>query len=191
MSETRHDMDETLQIETSIARLNSGDASVRGELLNVACTRLMQLTAEIKQEFDQADKAASKNLDDVFAGVSTRLYEALHDVSIRDERHFHQLAARQIRLELIDLCSQVELADDSELGSLIRFHRAVDDLPAELREVFELVWYHDLSIDEAARVTQQSESELRRLWRAARLGLHERLGDDEEDDANEPSFEVG
>jgi DNA-directed RNA polymerase specialized sigma24 family protein len=50
-------------------------------------------------------------------------------------------------------------------------------LPTEEREVFDLLWYQELSHGEAAAVLGISERILRRRWLAARQRLHQLLGD--------------
>jgi RNA polymerase sigma-70 factor (ECF subfamily) len=50
-------------------------------------------------------------------------------------------------------------------------------LPAEEREVFELLWYHGLTQAEAARVLGTTERVVGSRWRRARLRLHRELGD--------------
>jgi RNA polymerase sigma-70 factor (ECF subfamily) len=57
-----------------------------------------------------------------------------------------------------------------------RFHECIDGLPDEEREVFALVWYHDLEQQEVARLLGISESTVKRRWRQARLALAERCG---------------
>lgn len=179
MDETERSSGETVQLRLGIERLSAGDVSVRGELLNLASDQLRHITLRLKREFDQVDQAGliDRSLDDLLAAISTRLYEALHDGAVRDERHFFQIASREIRRELIDLCEQIE-ADPSgefaELAELAQFHRDVDSLPSQEREVFELIHYHRQSHDEVAEMLQIGLSEVKRLWRAARLELYDR-----------------
>lgn len=193
MDDTRQRSEETLLLERGIQQLNAGDASVRGELLNIACARLVRLTARLRRHFQCLDGA--KSTEDVFQNASLRLYEALHDTPIKDVRHFYRLAAIQIRRELIDLCHQcqemeVELSherreDDAvddpvsiaELRQWAQFHDSVDALPESEREVFELIWYHELSRTETAQLLGTPVQDVRRLWRSARLQLHDLLGE--------------
>ena len=53
------------------------------------------------------------------------------------------------------------------------FHQRVEQLPQELRDVFDLLWYHELSQDEAAEILNVNVRTVRRRWRAARLALHD------------------
>lgn len=193
MDDTCQRSEETLLLERGIRQLNAGDASVRGELLNIACARLVRLTARLRRHFQGLDGA--KSTEAVFQNASLRLYQALHDTPIKDVRHFYRLAAIQIRRELIDLCHQcqdldlkgdesgrVEASYDESIsvGELRRwalFHDSVDALPESEREVFELIWYHELGRTETAELLGEPVAEVRRLWRSARLKLHDLLGE--------------
>ncbi len=191
MDDTRHISDETVHLQRGIDKLNAGDASVRGELLNIACNRLMQLTGQLFREFQQWDDEATlsqKSLDEVFAGASMRLYEALHDAPLKNVRHFYQLASLHIRRELTDLCRSRGVPASGELRQLAQFHDSVDKLPGDQREVFELIWYHELTRDEVAALLGLPVVKVKRLWRSARLGLHERLQDDGASGGEETKF---
>jgi RNA polymerase sigma-70 factor (ECF subfamily) len=48
-------------------------------------------------------------------------------------------------------------------------------LPAEDREVFDLIYYQGLSQAEAAGLLDISERTLQRRWQSARLALHDAL----------------
>ena len=176
MDETRRITDETIQLQQGIAKLNAGDASVRGELLNIACKQLMRLTAQIRQEL-QASSSESSSVEsgELFATASARLYEALHATPVKDARHFYQLASLQIRRELIDLCKRTGSSCSPEIDQLAHFYDCLDMLPDAEREVFELIWYHEMSREEVAELLGRDLAEVKQLWRAARLSLHEHL----------------
>jgi RNA polymerase sigma factor (sigma-70 family) len=48
-------------------------------------------------------------------------------------------------------------------------------LPADEREVFDLVWYQGLTQDKAATLLGISEATLKRRWLSARRRLHQVL----------------
>jgi RNA polymerase sigma-70 factor (ECF subfamily) len=105
----------------------------------------------------------------------------------------------QIRRELIDLArryagphglgrrhvtpdgpaSAPEPADDTHepagLAAWGEFHRQIDALPPDDRELFDLLWYQGLGQAEAAALLGLPERTLRRRWQAARLHLHDAL----------------
>jgi RNA polymerase sigma factor (sigma-70 family) len=126
-----------------------------------------------------------------------RLLRALEQVSPETPRDFFRLAALQIRRVLLDLVRQVEgrdgrrptpvqpsegdsrspfepeqsTLDPARLAVWEEFHQAVEKLPPEEREVFELLWYHGLSQDEAAEVLGVDKSTVKRRCRRAREKL--------------------
>lgn len=199
MEDTRSISEETVQLERGIRQLNAGDPSVRGELLNIACQRLMRLTSRLRRDLQLLGDARSS--EEVFQNASLRLYEALHDTPIRDVRDFYRLAAIEIRRELIELCryyqgrggvteggdlspesaaaAAVEGISTAELRDWALFHDSVDALPENEREVFELIWYHEMTRDEAAALLGLTNRQVRRLWRGARLRLHQLLGSEQ------------
>jgi RNA polymerase sigma-70 factor (ECF subfamily) len=117
---------------------------------------------------------------------------------------FFRLAAAQIRRELIDLARRYSSAqspaahhasaaragkasrarsnppdttrDPDRLAAWTDFHREVEALPAEEREVFELLFYQGLAQAEAAAVLGVAEITIKRRWRAARMRLVQSLG---------------
>jgi RNA polymerase sigma-70 factor (ECF subfamily) len=65
-----------------------------------------------------------------------------------------------------------EADDPFKLAVWREFHEAVQKLPANEREVFELLWYQGLSQEEAAELLACDRSTVKRRWRAARTSLH-------------------
>ncbi len=53
--------------------------------------------------------------------------------------------------------------------------RTTERLPAEEREVFDLLWYQELSQAEAAALLGVSERTIKRRWQSARIMLHDAL----------------
>jgi RNA polymerase sigma factor (sigma-70 family) len=132
--------------------------------------------------------------EEVLSAVVDRLLRALRDVRPTNVRQFYALANRHMRWELNDLARRLDretcteeldaasvesLAfDDSELSpNARRILDAVEALPDQEREVFDLVRIQDLSHPEAAKVLGVSESTLRRRLRRGLLLLTEQLGD--------------
>lgn len=195
-------------IEQCIVRLNQGDQVARGELLNLACEQLTRLTRKMLRDFPTV--ARWEQTDDVYQNASLRLYQALADVEVRDARHFFRLAALQIRRELIDMTRHYNgpqgmgakhhtqhadadgegvpaayegaevTHDPSRIAEWHDFHRRVAELPEEDREVFELLWYHELPQDQVAEMLDVNVRTVRRRWRSARLFLHSVSGEDVE-----------
>ncbi|MCL2639698.1 MAG: sigma-70 family RNA polymerase sigma factor [Phycisphaerales bacterium] len=64
-----------------------------------------------------------------------------------------------------------ETLEPEGLAAWTEFHKAVEALPEEEREVTGLVWYQDLSHDEAARLLGVATKTIARRWREARMKL--------------------
>ena len=67
--------------------------------------------------------------------------------------------------------------DPANLAAWAEFHDQVERLPEEDREVFDLLWYQELSQAVAAELLGVSERTVKRRWAAARLRLHKVLGE--------------
>jgi RNA polymerase sigma-70 factor (ECF subfamily) len=132
-----------------------------------------------------------EDTSDVFQNVLIRLDRTLQQVPLATTRDFLRLAAFHVRRELIDLSRQYsryqkqppvlpEPADDSGdpvvLARWGEIHGFIADLPDDLREPFDLIFYQGLTQPEAADVLGVSLRTLKRRWQEARLRLMDWLG---------------
>jgi RNA polymerase sigma-70 factor (ECF subfamily) len=195
---------QTAQIQGWIDRLKAGDESARKELLNCACDRLTRLTRKMLRSYPRVKRW--EETDDVFQNATLRLYRALAEVRPAGVVEFFRLAALNIRRELLDLAKhyygprgagahhasmgggsdsdtaptgpeQADTRDDpARLAAWTEFHTQVNALPDEEREVFDLLWYQELTQAEAAALLGVSERTVKRRWQSARLKLFQALG---------------
>jgi RNA polymerase sigma-70 factor (ECF subfamily) len=195
---------ESAAIEGWVRQLKAGDDQARKELLNCACERLTRLTRKMLKSFGRLKRW--EQTDDVVQNALLRLYRSLADVQPASAVEFYRLAALNIRRELLDLAkhyygprglganyasvdkgpdqSQAEPAadqpaagdDPGQLEAWAALHEQVERLPAEEKEVFDLLWYQELSQAEAAALLKVSERTVKRRWASARLRLHQSLG---------------
>jgi len=195
---------QTILIEGWIARLKTGDVHARKELINCACERLTRLSRKMLRGFQRVKRWEAT--DDVVQNALMRLYRTLADVQPATAVEFYRLAATNIRRELFDLAKHyygpqglganyasvdgdakqqpgvVERAaatsakDDGRLEAWAKFHGQVEQLAHEDKEVFDLLWYQQLSQAEAAQLLNVSERTVKRRGASARLKLHEALG---------------
>jgi RNA polymerase sigma-70 factor (ECF subfamily) len=130
----------------------------------------------------------------------------LAEVPLASAVEFYRLAALNIRRELLDLAkhyygprglgahyasvdkgpdqSLAEPAydrpapddDPSSLAAWTAFHAQVERLPDEEKEVFDLLWYQELSQAEAAALLKVATRTVKRRWASARLKLYQALG---------------
>jgi RNA polymerase sigma factor (sigma-70 family) len=194
--------DHSTQIQRCIDRLRAGDAAARDELLAHASERLTRLTRKMLRDFPGVHRC--EQTDDVLQNAALRLCRALGEVQPPTVADFFRLAAAQIRRELLDLARHYSGAhglganrtgpdragkasaarpdppdttrDPDRLAAWTDFHREVEALPAEQREVFDLLFYQGLPQAEAAAVLGVAEITIKRRWRAARMRLIQALG---------------
>jgi RNA polymerase sigma-70 factor (ECF subfamily) len=181
-------MQTTTRLQHWLDLMRNGDDHARTELIGHACERLRLLTRRMLRGYPLVQRW--EQTDDVLQNAMLRLYRALADVTPDSLRHFYNLAALQIRRELLDLAKhharndgqveeQDQLHEDGEPSSLAEwseFHSQVDALPDDEREVFALVWYHELSQAEVATVLGVSVRTVIRRWQAARIRLQQGWG---------------
>ena len=193
----------TVYLQNCLGRLQAGEASARDDLVNSACDRLQRLTRKMLRDYGGVRRW--EETGDVFQNAMLRLCRALAVATPGSLRQFYRLAALQVRRELIDMARHYygpegvganhasrapaeggslppahEPADVSaepaRLALWTEFHTQVEALPDDEREVFDLLWYQELSQAEAAAVVGVSDRTIKSRWRSARLRLHEALG---------------
>lgn len=181
----------TTNLQFWLELMQAGDGQARRELMVHACERLRKLTRRMLRGFPLVRRL--EQTDDVLQNSMMRLYRALADVTPESLRHFYSLAGVQIRRELLDLAkhharldgqadqSMKDEADNSEdpcnLAEWTEFHEQVEALPDDEREVFNLLWYGELTQAEAADILGIAVRTVIRRWQAARVRLYKVLSD--------------
>ena len=159
----------TTQLQVLLDLAASGDDDAYGELIARASDRLLKLTRKMLRNYPHLRRW--EQTDDVFQNATIRLYRSLQNLKPDSVRSFMGLATLEIRRSLIDLIrhhfgpegaagkhhSEVvgessgdggvlknipaHAGEPDSLQSWAQFHEAVDQLPEEEREVFQLAWY--------------------------------------------------
>jgi RNA polymerase sigma-70 factor (ECF subfamily) len=191
----------TTQLCDWLDRIRAGDAAAREELLRATGRRLERLARKMLRRFPNVRRWADTG--DVLQNALLRLLRALQDVQPDSTRSFFNLAAVQIRRELLDLLRHFygpqgvganhaslptgpqgpdlraglvdEAAAAEDLERWAAFHEGVEGLPAEEREVVGLAFYHGWTQVQIAELLQVDARTVRRRWRAACLRLHKAL----------------
>jgi RNA polymerase sigma-70 factor (ECF subfamily) len=190
----------TAQLQGLLERLQAGDERARGELLGHAAERLRHLSRKMLRRFPRLRRW--EQTDDVLQNATLRLHRALAEASPESPRHFYNLAALQVRRELLDMSRHhfgplgqaahhhsedggeeggplAEEPDGAEepatLEGWARFHEQVEALPEPEREAFNLLWYEGLTQEQAAEVLGVGLRTVKRRWQKARLLLYEAL----------------
>jgi RNA polymerase sigma factor (sigma-70 family) len=190
--------DSTTQLQALVDRLAAGNLSAKNELISRAYERLGKLAHKMLKGFPRV--RAFDETGDVLHESLQRLSRALESVPPASVAEFFRLASRQMRWELLDLVqryhrleepggnhaamgnnassqstppAQVPASTDSPaaLAAWTEFHQKVEALPDRERDVFDILWYQELTQAEAAAILHVSESTVRRHWLLARRRL--------------------
>ncbi len=194
----------TAQLQICIDRMHAGDAGAIEDLLNAACKRVAQLTRKMLRRFprvrrwEETDDVVQnvvlrlhRTLKEV-KPASVRDFLRLASLNIRRElldlvKHYYGplgLGARHDSVSERDsdgaAVSPEKRAEDityepARLAAWSEFHRQVEALPDDEREVFDLLWYQGLAQSEAAELLGVTVRTLQRRWQSARLALFDAL----------------
>jgi RNA polymerase sigma-70 factor (ECF subfamily) len=193
--------DRTTVVQGWIDQLRAGDSSAREGLIRSVNDRLRLLARKMLRGYPGV--ARWEEADDVLQNVFIRLERALSTSVPPTALDFFRLAAHLIRHELIDLARhyggpqglgahyltpavkimgtadgnppETTLTPD-RLAEWTEFHTAIEGLPAEDCEMFDLLWYQGLTHAEAAGVLGLVEKTVQRRWIKARKHLSDSLG---------------
>ena len=201
-----HATNQTVEIQRCLDRLREGDPDARAELLSLAMDRLHRLAHNLLRDFpavrrweetDDVFQQAAMRLERALAAESPSSvshFFRLAAMQIRRElidlsRHYdgpegmgrHHHTDGQLRGDADSgrAAGDPAAATDgpATLAQWTEFHQAVERLPAEEREVFDLHFYGRLPLKDAAETLGISERTAKRRWRSARLLLHGTLKD--------------
>ncbi|MGF1583408.1 MAG: RNA polymerase sigma factor [Gemmataceae bacterium] len=193
----------TIHLRDWLDRMRAGEESAREELLASVCKQLEHLTRKMLRRYPDVQRY--EQTGDVLNKALLRLLRALEEIDPYSVRDFYSLAAVQIRRELLDMAKhyrgvyglaknhdsigkwkrgdeahpQFDPPDTSvdpvDLERWTLFHQAVENLPAQEREIVSLVFYHRWTHPEIADLFQVSERTIGRWWASACLKLDEEL----------------
>ncbi len=192
-------MDQTSQfsveLQLKLDRMRGGDLAARDELLKGVGARLEKLARKMLRKYPHVRRWTETG--DVLQNAIIRLLRALESIRPKTTRDFFNLAAVQIRRELIDMARHYYgphgqaanfesgqsdnpgPADSGEqdLDFWTSFHTAVETLPVEEREVVSLIFYHGWQQQQVADLFQVNTRTIRRWWQSALVKLHDICGE--------------
>jgi len=180
------DQDTTIQLQSLLDRLRTGDKQARREFLEQVCGRLRRLSAKILAG-SFPNLRASHDVDSVVHETWLRLLQALEKTDPPTVADFFRLAAHKIRQVLLDMAdrqrrlqqretflSRVESGADRDpasqtynaarLAQWTEFHERVGRLEEEERTVFEMHYYLGLPQTEIARTLNLHPRKVSYLW---------------------------
>jgi RNA polymerase sigma-70 factor (ECF subfamily) len=199
--------DRTAQLEGCLDRLRAGDLTARDELLSAACDRLARLARKMLQEerrvgrWEESDDVLQNALLRLHRALETVHPGSVIDfirlaaVQIRRElidlarHHFGPEGTGAHHASVADMPGEAGGPMDAPAGAATtfepsrlalwtEFHKQISELPAESREVFDLLFYQGLNQSEAAAILDLSERTLQRRWQSAREQLRQKLRGD-------------
>jgi RNA polymerase sigma-70 factor (ECF subfamily) len=192
---------DTVQMHRCVERWRAGDRAGADELLRALGARLEGLARKMLRGFPSVRGWAETA--DVLQRSVLNLLNTLQTHCPESTCHFFNLAAVHVRRELLDLARHFagkdwkplsdveEIAEDRRDGRFptadrdgsaedlelwCRFHQAVEELPAEEREVVSLTFYHGWTHGQIAELARVDERTVRRRWRSACVRLSRAVG---------------
>jgi len=180
-----------------LTRHKAGDPAAINDILIHSQERLKQLTRQMLQRFPGVQKW--EETSDVFHNVLINLTVALQQLTFNSTTDFLRLSACHIRRELLDLAKKCrpilvggpgedsstpgQVADKPDstndpynLAQWEEVHSKIDQLPDDDRQLFDLLYYQDLTQPEAAELLGTPLRTLKRKWQGARENLMRLLG---------------
>lgn len=192
-----------LLLDQLLARCAAGDQNARHDLINRCSLQFLKLTRTIKSDYPQLGRW--EQTDDVCQEATLKIWEDLQTRHFENGLHFYRSSARIIRHTLIDLVRRYfgprgmgrrhdsfplnsdeksqhhkseaacQTFDPQLLAQWTELHDSIDRLSPSSTEMFDLIYYHELSQEEAAQVLGISDRQVRRRWGQARDELAARL----------------
>lgn len=187
------------EIAGCLEEIASGNLEARDRVFELCSERLYLLARRMLSRYPRVRRW--NDTDDLFQAAAIRLHRALAETQPESARGLLALAGTQMHRELVDLARRsagkgayeanhgtnvigeddsgrpqhaVDQAADRQQEPLERwtaFHEAVEKLPPDAREVFDLVWYMGASQETAAAVLGCSTRTIKSRWRQARLAV--------------------
>lgn len=197
--------EDTARVQSALDRFNAGETNACNDLFTQVSQRFQQIARRMLYG-NFARLAAEVQTADLTQEASMRLIKALGDVKITTPAEFFRFSSAMMRRVLIDLVrhhfgpeglaghrAPAAPADASGvstpapsvgnsnspevLAAWREFHERVENLPPEQRELFDLLWYQELSQKEAAALLGVSIPTVKRRWSDAKIELIDVLGD--------------
>lgn len=170
-------------------RIANGEKDAKAALIVHAQWRLEILANSMLKNYPRLRHVT--HTSDVVQEVNIRLLKALEqEVTMKTPRDFLCLAAWKIRNLLVDLTRKKTLPlvplqpdqganiDENPITMAMwdEFHTYVQSLPENDREYFDLLYYHGLTQEQAAKMIEISLYDLKKHWATLRSDLGNKFG---------------
>src|ERR1043166_684436 len=180
----------TSEIGDLLSRLDLGDPNARNLLIERCRERFRRRAMQMLGGFRKL--RAEMDTSDVEQELHARLCKSLAVVKLNDVQHLFRLANLTLRRYLIECArkwkADAAAADDpaekvdpapgpAKAAILAELHEWIGTLPDEKQEVFDLIFYQELSEEEAGRIVGKSRKVVRRLLREIKVECMDRFGE--------------
>jgi RNA polymerase sigma factor (sigma-70 family) len=178
---------ESSTVQGALDRYLGGDESALDELLGHCRERLRGLVHQRLAGFPDVRADPINDTSDVLNEGLMRIDRAVTQLRPATALDLFRLAARNIRWVLLDLAKKVPPGRrvDAELlaehpdrptrpeSALVwdEFHKYLEELPGERKELFDLLYYDGLTITQAAEVLNRPRTTVSRQWMEARVAV--------------------
>ncbi|MCI0703757.1 MAG: sigma-70 family RNA polymerase sigma factor [Planctomycetia bacterium] len=194
--------DTTAEIKSLLERVWDREPGAIQELVARAHARLCKLAAQI-MNVSFAQLVGKREVDSVISETYLRLAKALEKVDLPTPADFFRFAAHKIRQTLLDMVAELkripvvtgQLAADSSASAPVvdradstlnvetkamwaELHQQVETLPENVKEVFILCYYMDLTQAEVAAILEEHPREVSRLWFKGTIQLKKYIPED-------------
>ncbi len=171
----------TILVESWLKPLQNPDSDqgrqARNELIEHSHRRMKAMCH--KMFFSSLKSSGVVDWEDVYQEAALKLWKALADAKPDSVRQYFGLATKKIQEVSKDMCRkyvrdlpELTAADASHspvtAAMWTEFHEKVKALDDDLRETFELLWYHGLTQKEAAAILEVDESTVKRRYGRAK-----------------------
>jgi RNA polymerase sigma-70 factor (ECF subfamily) len=192
--------DQTEELQPILDRLVQGDLQAKAELITRSCERLRRLARKILRcepriaRWEQTDDLLQtalmqlhRCLEEVkpesvkgFIGLAAQHMRwelvnlARHHYGPQGDaaHHASDVGEKREDGEARPLDEQdAGEAGPSTVSEWGTFHEKIKELPTEEKEIYDYLYYHELSQEETARRLGVTERTVQRRWRSARLNL--------------------
>jgi len=198
---TLDDLSYVAQIESCLQRFHAGDANAVDDLAELTYQRLNELVAAALRRFPELQRIMT--VDEIVHGhLLKRLQSALVEVRPQTAQHMFALASQHIRFELLDLIrhhrreqrvtslqamvdSEGRAYDPADTGTDVAarlvnwecFNEKLAQLPDELRQVVDLLYFQRMSQQDAATLLGVTDRTIRNRLRAVEDKMRRLVGD--------------
>jgi RNA polymerase sigma-70 factor (ECF subfamily) len=197
--------DTTIFVRECLKRMEEGDPTAQDELIGAVCRRMQQLARRMLDDYsrlrrweetDDVFSGAALRLSKALRSVTPQSPQHFYRLAaLQIRRELQEMVRRHCRNDAPQIvnrsdseaedsatrsaCGTAEPTDithdPSQLSHWVELHAAIGELPQEQRDVFEAIWYHQLTQSDAADLLGISRRTLIRRWQAACLSLDQHL----------------